>query len=316
MREFVFRRSLTVSILIHAGFAALLFLVARTQVPLDVPLRVRLIEPPPVQTPPSTPAERVAPPPQAVPREVPRGPKAGPIPSTRWGAGTQPSRGERFGLSEHGDVSVARRPAPAPDMPVAPAPPPQTVARPRAPEPPSPAPEPLREARPEPVPERGGLSLSGPSPDRVGRGTSSRPQPSTPSRPSLRDQIAGLSSGLRADAGPGKDPINLNSRDPRYMGYNDRLQQRIYREWTYPEDAQRVGINGELVLEFTVSRTGTLTDIHLVDSSGFPILDNEALRAVKAAAPFDAFPPQMGDDPSKTFTALFRYYPTRRYRWN
>jgi protein TonB len=52
-----------------------------------------------------------------------------------------------------------------------------------------------------------------------------------------------------------------------------------------------------------------------VHSSGFPILDQEALRAVKQAAPYDPFPPQMGDEPWN-ISASFHYYLPYRFRRN
>jgi protein TonB len=135
-------------------------------------------------------------------------------------------------------------------------------------------------------------------------------------RPSIRDQIAGFGSGLLADAGgPAKQTINLDDRRPRFLDYLARLKQRIQTEWTYPEEARRVGMGGELVLVFTLNETGTLTHIQLVESSGFPILDDEALRAVKSAAPFDPFPPQMGGEPWN-ISAIFRYQSPYFYRRN
>ena len=65
------------------------------------------------------------------------------------------------------------------------------------------------------------------------------------------------------------------------------------------------------MLIFTLNKAGTLINIRLVQSSGFPILDEEALRAVKVAAPFDPFPPQMGEDPWN-IRAFFHYDHPRR----
>jgi outer membrane biosynthesis protein TonB len=53
----------------------------------------------------------------------------------------------------------------------------------------------------------------------------------------------------------------------------------------------------------------------LVQRSGFPILDEEALRAVKAAAPFDPFPTQMGESPWN-IRAFFHYDNPRPFRRN
>lgn len=166
--------------------------------------------------------------------------------------------------------------------------------------------EPPREFRDEPAPPKSGLSLTSPP-----RDMSLPPAPVAPparARPSLRDQIAGLGSGLTADlGGSAKQTVPLDSREPRFLDYLGRLKQRVQREWVYPEEAQRVGMGGELVLVFTLNKAGALTYIQLIESSGFPMLDNEALRAIKAAAPFDPFPPQMGDEPWN-ISAIFRYY--------
>jgi len=162
-----------------------------------------------------------------------------------------------------------------------------------------------RESREEPT-ERSGLSLSGPPGD-----LRLPPAPTSPaprSGPSLREQIAGLGSGLTADAGgSARRTVPLDSREPRFLDDLARLKRHIQGEWMYPEEAQRVGMGGELMLVFTLNKAGTLTYIRLVESSGFPVLDDEALRAVKAAAPFDPFPPQMGDEPWN-ISAVFRYY--------
>ncbi|HEX7630179.1 MAG TPA: energy transducer TonB [Candidatus Methylomirabilis sp.] len=156
-----------------------------------------------------------------------------------------------------------------------------------------------REFRQEapPPPDRGGLSLSGPSRDALTPGAPSGPAKSTTARPSLRDQIAGLGSGLIGDTGiTAKNTIPMDSRNPRYLDYLGRLKARIQNEWGYPEEARRVGMGGELHMLFTLNKAGTLVNIRLLESSGYPVLDNEALRAVKAAAPFDPFPPQMGEE--------------------
>ena len=171
-----------------------------------------------------------------------------------------------------------------------------------------------REFRQEtsPPPDRGGLSLSGPSRDVLTPGGPSGPAGGTTARPSLRDQIAGLGSGMIVDTGiTAKNTIPLDSRNPRYLDYLGRLKARIQREWGYPEEARRVGMGGELHMLFTLNKAGTLVNIRLLESSGYPVLDNEALRAVKAAAPFDPFPPQMSDE-AFNILGTFHYQYGRR----
>jgi protein TonB len=169
----------------------------------------------------------------------------------------------------------------------------------------------MRQETPPPA-ERGGLSLGSPSVEVQTPRAPSRSGGSATARPSLRDQIASLGSGLIGDSGvPAKQTIPLDSREPRFQNYLQRLKARIQAEWGYPDEARRTGIGGELHLLFTLNRAGTLVSIRLLESSGYPVLDNEALRAVKAAAPYDPFPPQMGDE-AWNILATFHYHSYRR----
>lgn len=321
MRQSVLNRSLVVSLLVHAGLLGLLLLVARPPVSLDKPLRVRILEPPAEVLPaPSGPDLGSRP----LPRPVPR---VAPVPPARRGSSERETRGERIGRPEGSGVSpvlpqgqTPEVPAPSPPPPqAAPGPipeavPPPLIASRPSPEPVPPPAEPRREFREEGSPNRSGLSLGGPL-----REVSRSPAPTGPpagTRPSIMDQINKLGSGLTADAGgSAKKTIPLDSREPRFLDYLGRLKQRIQNEWIYPEEARQVGMGGELVLVFTLNRAGTLTYIRLVESSGFPILDTEALRAVKAVAPFDPFPPQMGDEPLN-ISAIFRYHALYYHRRN
>jgi protein TonB len=197
------------------------------------------------------------------------------------------------------------------------------AARPR-PEPTVPptqkAPEALRDSPPVTAPERRGLTLGGPRPDTslVPPGKGTPPTQGVPggARPSLRDQIASLGSGLYGDADDiGKQTIRLDSRDPEFLPYLAGLKRRIQNEWVYPEQAWSRGVSGDLLLVFTLNKNGSMTNLRLVQSSGFPILDQEALRAVKQAAPFDPFPPQMGEEPWN-IVGSFHYHPPSRFRRN
>src|SRR5512137_1692325 len=108
MRQSVLSKSVAVSLVVHSGLVGLLLLVARPPGPLDKPLRVRLVEPPPAAAPPS--------PPEAVPQPVPRPfrqplPPARPAPPVRRGSSEPDSRGERIGRPEGSGVSRVPRAA-------------------------------------------------------------------------------------------------------------------------------------------------------------------------------------------------------------
>lgn len=88
--------------------------------------------------------------------------------------------------------------------------------------------------------------------------------------------------------------IPLNTREPKYVTYLDIVKRAINLVWVYPEPALRNGLEGKLVVEFTILANGQLDEIRLIRSSGFSILDEEAIRAIQAASPFRPLPLSIG----------------------
>ena len=86
------------------------------------------------------------------------------------------------------------------------------------------------------------------------------------------------------------EPVSLNTRDPVYVSYFTKIKQLINAQWEYPELALRYGLEGKLLVEFSIGPRGQMERLRLVRSSGSEILDQEALRAIKAAAPFPPIP--------------------------
>ncbi|MGH7830876.1 MAG: energy transducer TonB [Candidatus Binatia bacterium] len=104
--------------------------------------------------------------------------------------------------------------------------------------------------------------------------------------------------------------VPLNTRQPKYLSYFASIQRAIEVVWDYPEPALRHGLQGRLVLEFTILRNGALGETRLVRSSGFSILDEEAIRAVQTASPFHPIPPWIGTDRLE-ISASFEYHDNR-----
>jgi TonB family protein len=305
MRQSLLNKAFAVSLLAHAGFVGLLALEAsRRSLTSDAPMRVRILSPPASQG-----TGPVAPQPPPAVRTRPEAGR-GPIETSRPGS--------QMAMPQPSTERLAPRPTPVPDTPAAPAPTPQVVAPtlPQVALPPAEKPEPLREARVPAPPERSGLRLGGPPEAAPLPRSKETPSSSVPSRPSLRDQIASLGSGLRGDlGGPAKRTVSLDSREERFLDYLSMVKRRVERIWEYPEEARNHGVGGEVYLEFTLNTAGSLVYIRLVRSSGYPILDEEALRAVKVAAPYDPFFPQMGDQPMNIL-ATFHYNQPYRFRRN
>ena len=113
--------------------------------------------------------------------------------------------------------------------------------------------------------------------------------------PTVKDLLPPLtwsSSNSRVSA-----PVSLNTRDPIFVSYFNKIKQSIESEWEYPELALRYGLQGKLSLEFTIAKDGQLAQLRLVRSSGSQLLDEEAIRAIKAAAPFPPIPPWIKPNP-------------------
>lgn len=212
-----------------------------------------------------------------------------------------------------------------PDFPVDPSLPPEKElppARTKAEPPPAPkesaaapssAPEDLRKtARIGPVPDFGkpagsepqGRERSGPAPSgkdltpslgktvialasRGGRATGS--EDATGSSAATEGKARNKGE-IAEEPGGGTRLTALNAPEIQYISYFASIKRKIELVWQYPYDAQVQGIQGELTIDFAIGRNGTLDSVQLVRGSGSRLLDDEALSAIRKAAPFDPIP--------------------------
>jgi protein TonB len=68
------------------------------------------------------------------------------------------------------------------------------------------------------------------------------------------------------------------------------IREKVSREVRYPLMARRQGWAGRVTVEFTVQLSGEVGALRVAESSGYPMLDRQALLAVKAASPFSPPP--------------------------
>jgi TonB family protein len=115
----------------------------------------------------------------------------------------------------------------------------------------------------------------------------------------------------RRDLIGGQRAIPLNTSDPRYASYTKIVQQWIEAQWEYPDLAKQHGLQGRVVVQFTIRQNGEVTLLELVRSSGSALLDEEAVRAIRAAAPFRPFPRSIQEQGLKII-AGFVYSDQRR----
>jgi protein TonB len=79
------------------------------------------------------------------------------------------------------------------------------------------------------------------------------------------------------------------ARDALYLD-NWRKKVEAVGNLNYPSEASTLGIYGNLRLLVSLRSDGTVSQVRILSSSGYPVLDQSAIRIVHLAAPFDAFP--------------------------
>jgi protein TonB len=89
---------------------------------------------------------------------------------------------------------------------------------------------------------------------------------------------------------PGEDSVTLDTDEFAFMSYNRWLKAKVERVLKYPELAAMSGLQGTLYIQFDIMKDGSLGSLELLKSSGYKILDDEALRAIRDSAPFQPLP--------------------------
>jgi protein TonB len=96
--------------------------------------------------------------------------------------------------------------------------------------------------------------------------------------------------GVTEEGGGGFRLTPLNAPEVQYISYFASIKRKIELVWQYPYEAAVAGIGGELILDFVIARSGAVDSIELIRGSGSKILDDEAIRSIRTASPFDPIP--------------------------
>lgn len=87
-----------------------------------------------------------------------------------------------------------------------------------------------------------------------------------------------------------EETISLDTVDKRYVPYTGIIKKRLAACWGYPKEAKENNMEGKAHALFSLSRDGHLTGVEITQTSGYEILDQEGLDAIRRAAPFPVFP--------------------------
>jgi|GEM_PF-2792237 len=100
--------------------------------------------------------------------------------------------------------------------------------------------------------------------------------------------------------------VSIATKNYKYASYMAHIKRQVESVWIYPEEAIEKGESGVLFLFFIIDRNGSLKEVKLLNSSGYKILDDAAIEALKDAAPFPPFPKRFDMYRLKVY-ASFRY---------
>jgi len=95
---------------------------------------------------------------------------------------------------------------------------------------------------------------------------------------------------ISEEGGGGTRLTALNAPEIQYISYFASIKRKIELVWQYPQDAANAGIQGELTIDFIIARDGSLESVHILQGSGYKILDDEAVGSIRIAAPYNPIP--------------------------
>jgi protein TonB len=128
------------------------------------------------------------------------------------------------------------------------------------------------------------------------------PSPQTP-LPSARHlveqsmEMARLAAEIERDSQayakrPKRKFISANTAEYEFASYMRGWVTRVERigNLNYPDEARRRNLVGQLLMTVAVRRDGSVERIDIIRSSGYPLLDEAALRIVRLGEPYPPLP--------------------------
>lgn len=123
-------------------------------------------------------------------------------------------------------------------------------------------------------------------------------QPTAAKAPAAAISLAKAEEAIPAPVSLEKSPVTHSSPAAEERSTREKEQQRYLKEHfayirelvtkrlVYPPVARRMNWSGRVLVAFVIAEDGTVHNIRVEKSSGFPILDKSATETVRKTAPF------------------------------
>ncbi len=89
------------------------------------------------------------------------------------------------------------------------------------------------------------------------------------------------------------EEMSVEAEAPAFKSYYTAIRRAINQRWVLPPEAKNQFRPSRLTCDFTIARDGSLLRIVVIESSGNATLDHAGLEALRAAAPFPPFSPEL-----------------------
>lgn len=136
-----------------------------------------------------------------------------------------------------------------------------------------------------------------------------------PSKHEMRSQrLVGYQDRIDDEIAEG-DVIDLNTSNYRYIGYFTTVRKAFELAWVYPSLAARNGWQGTVKVQFTILKSGQVGDIRIVASSGYHVLDEAVVEALRLSSPYGPLPDGIEKDQLRivgSFSYVLSRYATAR----
>lgn len=161
----------------------------------------------------------------------------------------------------------------------------------RVPLPPKPEPKKEPAIDPDALPIRAHNAPRKPTYSRTQQYSQYRPSPDRPNQLYSRSGQALASPMYGAQTGTGG--VQMGSAGAfgyRFGGYRDLIEQRVAQKWRTDEIDPRIQTAPTVIVTFEIQRSGSITNVRILQSSGNRALDYSAQRAIYEAGPFPPLP--------------------------